>query len=200
MIEDTIKIAKSMKRPIVYITDSYMLGSDEEFYTLSRINIHSDISRPMCFRISECLAGSAKDKFAQTNPERFFSEYTEVQEGLYINAWAEPNLMQNIMNVFGKLMSYLDTYNIIYSSSGFESDENFKTQVSKLKVSDGLKYFTIDNKYLLSSFNKVHSINASDKVSINIYDIDIESYLCEFVINKKKYTLQEYIRYRKMFS
>ena len=70
--------------------------------------------------------------------------------------------------------------------------------VAKLKVNDGLTRFMLGGKYMITSFNKVHAINASDKVSVNIYDIDPISFLCEFIVDKKKYTVKEYIRYRKM--
>ena len=79
-----------------------------------------------------------------------------------------------------------------------EKDVNFMTTVAKLKVENGLTSYVLGNKYLMTSFNKVHAINASDKISINIYEIDSISYICEFIIDKKKYKVKEYIRYRYM--
>lgn len=198
MIENVVKIAKTMKRPIVYITPTYMLGTDDEFCTLSKINIESDIVRPMAFRISDCLLGTAKDKYAQARPEIFFSEYTHIQDDMYINTWQEPVLMNTLIGMYMRVSRALDGLAPIYSSAGFEKDDNFMQTVAKLKVSSGLQSYVLEGAYIQTSFNKVHAINANDKVSLNIYDIDYESYMYEFIIDKKKYQVVEYIRYRKM--
>ena len=198
MIENVVKIAKTMKRPIVYITPTYMLGTDDEFCTLSKINIESDIIRPMAFRISDCLLGTTKDKYAQAHPEIFFSEYTHIQDDMYINTWQEPVLMNTLIGMYMRVSRALDGLVPIYSSVGFEKDDNFMQTVAKLKVSSGLQSYVLEGAYIQTSFNKVHAINANDKVSLNIYDIDYESYMYEFIIDKKKYQVVEYIRYRKM--
>lgn len=198
MINDIIKIAKTMKRPIVYITPTYMLGTDEEFCTLSRINIESDVVRPMAFKISSILIGESKDKYANEHPEIFFTEYSHVQEDLYINTWNESFYMYNIMNINLRLATSLQYANKVYSVDRLDKDSNFMQNVAKLKVSDGLKRHIMDDRFLQTSFNKVHCVNASDTVSLNIYDMDHFSYLYEYRIGKKKYDVYEYIRYRKM--
>lgn len=198
MINDVIKIAKTMKRPIVYIAPTYMLGTDEEFCTLSRINIESDIKRPIAFKISSILIGDSKDKFANEHPEVFFTEYSHVQDDLYINTWNESFYMYNIMNINLRLTTFLLYSNKVYFAEGLEKDVNFMQNVAKLKVADGMKKYIIDDSFLQTSFNKVHSVNASDTISLNVYDIDPSSYLYEYRIGKKKYDVYEYIRYRKM--
>lgn len=197
-IDAVMKIAKSMKRPIVHVGNNYMLGTDLEFCTLSIIETNSIIPRPFTTTINGWLNKMAKDKYAQDHPEIFFTEYSRLDDNLYINIWEEDTYTRKLFELFGKVNNYLYGRVPIYSGSNFEKDENFIRNVSKLKVSDGLKTYTIDNTYLITSFNKVHCINASDKVSLNIYDIDTESYLYEFIIDKKKYIVKEYIRYRKM--
>ena len=198
MINDIIKIAKTMKKPIVYIAPTYMLGTDEEFCTLSRVNIESDVKRPMAFKLSSILLGESKDKYANEHPEIFFTEYSHVQEDLYINTWNESFYMYNIMDINLRLTTLLLYANIVYSATGLEKDVNFMQNVAKLKVSYGMKKYIMDGQYLQTSFNKVHAINASDTISLNIYDMDSFSYLYEYRIGKKKYDVYEYIRYRKM--
>lgn len=198
MINDIIKIAKTMKKPIVYIAPTYMLGTDEEFCTLSRVNIESDVKRPMAFKLSSILLGESKDKYANEHPEVFFTEYSHVQEDLYINTWNESFYMYNIMDINLRLTTLLSYANMVYSATGLEKDVNFMQNVAKLKVSDGMKKYIMDGQYLQTSFNKVHAINASDTISLNIYDMDSFSYLYEYRIGKKKYDVYEYIRYRKM--
>lgn len=197
-IDSTMKIAKSMKRPLVHVGTNYILGTDVEFCTLSVIETESLIPRPFTTLINGWLNKIGKDKYAQDHPEIFFTEYSRLDENLYINIWDEEMYTKKIFELFGKVNNYLYGKTPIYSGSNFEKDEAFIRNVSKLKVSDGLKTYIIDNTYLITSFNKVHCINASDKVSLYIYDIDPHSYLYEFIIDKKKYKVKEYIRYRKM--
>lgn len=198
MIEDVLKIAKTMKRPIVYICPFYMLGTDEEFCTLSKIEINSDIDRPVAFEMSGVLTQATKDKFAEAHPEIYFSEYSQVVQGLFVNTWREKHYMNILLNMWNRI-SFVDTITPVYSCDELEKDSDFKTKVAKMKVSDGLQKYILNGNYLQTSFNKVHSINATDKVSLDIYDLDYESFMYRYTINKKKYNVVEYIRYRKMF-
>ena len=121
-----------------------MLGADDEFCTLSKINIESDIVRPMAFRISDCLLGTTKDKYAQAHPEIFFSEYTHIQDDMYINTWQEPVLMNTLIGMYMRVSRALDGLAPIYSSAGFEKDDNFMQTVAKLKVSSGLQSYVLE--------------------------------------------------------
>lgn len=186
-----------MKRPIIHISPNYMLGTDEEFCTLSMIEINSDIARSFTASVNDCLDDTKAEKFVMSYPEIFYTEYQNIQPGLYINIWKEPYLFSNIFQVFNKIQQYKKC-GVVYTEFGLEKDENFMTTVAKLKVKDGLTRYLLGGKYLITSFNKVHAINASDKISVNIYDIDPISFLCEFIVDKKKYVVKEYIRYREM--
>lgn len=197
MNQETMKIARSMKRPIVHISPNYMLGTDEEFCTLSVIEISSDIQRSFTTTVNDYLDESKIEKFSVAHPDIFFTEYQMIDTNFYINLWKEPYLFSNIFSVFNKIQYYL-RFQIVYTEYGLEKNTEFMDTVAKLKVNDGLTRFMLGGKYMITSFNKVHAINASDKVSVNIYDIDPISFLCEFIVDKKKYTVKEYIRYRKM--
>ena len=192
-----LKMAKSMKRPVIHINKSYMLGSDMEFGTLSMIEISSDIPTPFTAICTNILDETAKNKLASTRPDVFFSEYESI-DGIYINRWEEDKLKDNIFRLFSRVMKFIDTRPIIYTTSGLEAFPEFISKVSKIKVDDGLTSYTFARDYCITCFNKVHAINSTDKVSLNIYDIDPISYLYEFIIDKKKYTIKEYIRYRKL--
>ena len=197
MNPEILKIARSMKRPIIHISPNYMLGTDEEFCTLSLIEISSDIPRSFTTAVNDYLDEGKIEKFSVAHPEIFFTEYQMIDNSFYVNTWKEPYLFSNIFNIFGRVQRYI-TYPVVYSETGLEKDNLFMTTVAKLKVDDGLTRYIFGNKYIATNFNKVHAINASDKVSVNIYDIDPISFLCEFIVTKKKYTIKEYIRYRKM--
>lgn len=197
-----MKIAKSMKRPIVYITPNYMLGTDEEFCTLSVIEISSEIPRSFAVYTNNVLEGTKKEKYAIDHPDIFFSEYElfDKENDFYINTWNEEVIKNNILSLFQKVHQSLSSpfTSKVYSEEGLETNEQFISTVAKLKINDGMTTYFIDNKYMITSFNKVHAINATDKINVIIYDVDPVSYLYEFSINKKKYIVKEYIRYRKM--
>ena len=165
-----IKIAKGMKRPVIQLRNNKILGTDEEFCTLSK----------------------------SAHPDIFFAEYKKIIDGFYINGWAEIQYADIISDMWERIAYYINYSNIIYSETGLEKNEQFMS-LCKAKVSDGLQYYNIDNKYLQTSFNKIHCINSKDKVSLNIYDIDMESLLYEYIIDKKKYVVNQYVRYRKMY-
>lgn len=199
MVNDIIKIAKSMKRSIVHISPTYMLGSDDEYSILSRVDIESDISRPITFRITDSLLGQqAIDKYSSSHPEIFFSEYVKVDEEFYINGWQGPTYYRNLHSMWNTIANIIYSSHPIYNISGLEKNEEFMTSVAKLKVSSGLQTYILTGDFLQTSFNKVHAINASDKIDLNIYEADLHSLLYEYIINKKKYNVKEYILYRKM--
>lgn len=198
MNQEIFKIAKSMKRPIIHVNGNYMLGTDLDFCTLSMIILDTGIMRPFTASINECLATDSQiEKFSIGHPDVFFAEYEMISPGFYINFWNEPYLYNNIFELYRKVNLYKKCQ-IIYTECGLEKDPEFMSTVAKLKVSDGLTRFTLGGKYIITNFNKVHCINASDKVSVNIYDLDPYTFMCEFIIDKKKYSVYEYIRYRKM--
>ena len=196
-LTNTIKIAKSMKRPIVHISNNYMLGTDEEFCTLSIIEINSEIPRPFTAHINEILSLDAAEKLSQKNSAVFLAEYTKISDSHYYRFWDEERLYTRINNIFSKVFHIVQFNPLEYHENLLEKDPEFMSCM-KLKVSDGLVPYIIDNKYLFTNFNKVQPINSADKVSLNIYYMDYISNLYEFLIDKKKYVIKEYIRYRKM--
>lgn len=194
-----IKIAKGMKRPVIQLRNNKILGTDEEFCTLSKIDIDTGIDKPITFKITDSLLQeSAIEKYSSAHPDIFFAEYKKIIDGFYINGWAEIQYADIISDMWERIAYYINYSNIVYSETGLEKNEQFMS-LCKAKVSDGLQYYNIDNKYLQTSFNKIHCINSKDKVSLNIYDIDMESLLYEYIIDKKKYVVNQYVRYRKMY-
>lgn len=195
---EILKIARSMKRSIVHISPHYILGSDEDYCTLSIIEINTEVPKPFTYHINDILTEDKKDKFVNEHPSEFFTEYEETVPGIYINTFHENIYRNNIFELFNKVTMYLINSTPIYQSDSLEKNEDFMNKVAKLKVSDGMTTYILDNRFLITNFNKLHPINASDKLSVRIFDLDDISYLYEFFIIKKKYTIKEYIRYRKI--
>ena len=82
-------------------------------------------------------------------------------------------------------MNFLQTHKPVYAIGGLEHEQEFMNKVAKLKVADGMTRYFFDKTYLITSFSKVHAINASDKVSVSIYEYDQDSYLYDFLVDKK---------------
>lgn len=201
-IPGTIKIARSMKRAIIHVSDHYMIGLSEDLSVLSTLHCESNIPRPFTAKVNDIVTEDNMEKYSNSNISVWANEYEKITDGLYINTWEEPILYNTIMDKMGKVTMWLsDPYlSIAYSVDNLQECEDFMKRVAKLKVDDGMTKYIFDNLYLATNFNKLHAINASDKVSLNIYDIDAVSYLFEYTINKKKYIIKEYIRYRKMIT
>lgn len=198
MNNEIMKIARSMKRQIVHINNHFMLGTDEDFFTLSVIETESIILRPFTTTINGYLDESKKEKFANDNPQIFLTEYIRLDTDLYINSWNEYDLNNKILYMYNSILHTISSCPIGYTESGLEQNKEFMSTVAKLKVDDGMTRYILGGRYLITSFNKVHAINSTDKVSVNVYDIDLRSFICEFIVDKKKYVIREYIRYRKI--
>lgn len=199
MFADVLKIARSMKRPIVHVSHNYMLGTDEEFNVLSMIMIDSDIPRPFTARVKDIVTPDKKEKFVKDHPIVFWAQYISLGplgDEIYINGWDEPELEKAIRQVQFNLNGLLDGAEPVFHQERLEQDPSFMEKI-KLKVSDGQRIEYFDCKYPISFFNKVHAINATDKVSVSIYEL-LDSNLFEFTVDKKKYTIKEYIRSRKL--
>lgn len=198
-IEDAIKIAKMMKKDIVYFNKNYILGTDINFFTLSIIEISLDIPRNFTCVLKDIITPKAIDKNNGELPDE--NIFSKLEDGYYINLWEEPTLYDNIMNTFNSLGPILyEEYKPIIDRD-ITDDENFR-KVLSLKSDQGHLWFNynIENnlQFLLSGFTGLYPVNASDKVSLCIYDIDPLSIIAEFKIIKKKCTIRQFIKFRKL--
>ena len=195
-MEKLVKIAKTMKRDYMVVCPFVILGSDCNYCTLSVIEMDTE-SNDFATISSDLVTPQNATKYASSHPAEYYNEYRDIGDGYKVNAWVESTLRQNIFPMYNRIVNFIQTHMPIYAAGGLECDSDFMNTVAKLKVADGMTRYLFDNKYLITSFSKVHAINASDKVSVSIYDYDQESYLYEFLIDKKKYVVKEYLRYRK---
>lgn len=190
-IDEAITIAKTMKKPIIYVTSDYILGTDNDFFTLSIIYTSSDIPRPFTCILKDLI--TPKDKEIPDT-----SKYSVLCEGYLIDTWIESELYTNIITIFKHLYKIINIgiYPKIIDKMDISKNEQFRQAVG-MKDADGHIWYT-ENSVFMSSFARLHAVNASDNVSLTIYDIDPISYLSEFIIEKKKCTIHEYIKYRKL--
>lgn len=195
-LEYIFDLVKKTKKPIIKIyPDGKVIGTDLNFASMNMIignNISYNINIPYIFVTTELTA------FMRTiQPNNIsYSKFNIMSNGVILDNHIEMN------NKFD------DLYNRVisnYYKPLLYKEENFQLSVPEmffLKASDGAKMylFGIDKLFLMSSFNAIHPANKNDRVDLIIRDLDIYSYIAEFIIYKKKdnYQLHEFFRFRKL--
>ena len=198
-ITDAIKMARSLKRQFVVVLNDAIYGTDVNFCTLSQIKTINDIPRPFGGYITGIILPEKVDKFASEHSVEFLSSYSEIMDGIYFDQIAFDDNFHRVLAMANTLNLYTSTHYPAYIDDALNTDKEFINSVMS-KVSDGLSSYVFANdtaKYVSQSFNSVHAINKSDKVSVKIYNYDCMSWLYVFTIKKKGYEIEEFIRYRK---
>lgn len=201
---EALQVAKQMKRPIIYITNNYILGSDKAFSVLSSVTLTepiTDLKRPICVEFNEVIMTEDKlNKFSSSYPVMFFTYYEQVASGIYINTFGEDKLMSNILALNKKCNSLLDKAAIVNRVDDVTKTLEGFDILTSLKVAEGarmIKYQYDNILYFLSSFISIHPVTKTDVLNMEIYDIDNRSFLVKYeVVKKKNVTINEYIRYR----
>lgn len=195
---DALKIAKSMKRSIMYITRNYILGADESFSTLSLVTLENDVIEDLSrdIAISGFLTDDTREKFISSDPVHWFNYYEKVGEGVYIDRFPEAKYKVAILALYRKCTEFDNTSVPIFYNANVRLDNQFE-QVNELKSADGMDYYRINNNTIqLSTFASLHPLTKTDKMSLECKQIDSYSFLAKFIIDKKKYRIVEFIRYR----
>ena len=199
---EALKIAKTMKRPIVYITDGYILGTDESFSVLSVITLNDfvDIPRAICGKLNDILFDPAKTaKFQNSEPEMFFTYYDQVVPGIYVNTFEEFKLMTSITKLYERCSGMVRGKEPFTNIQKINTVDPLFASVTSLSANDGMRYYTLSREMTLylSTFITVHPITKTDIVNLMCFDVDKRSFIAKFeIIKKKTLTIQEYVRYR----
>lgn len=192
-----LKIAKTMKRDMVYITPTRMLGLDSGKCALSIIDIESEIPVSFAGKTAALLNEKKKESFLIKNASTFLYEYKKLDEDLYCNLFEQERIINDIMSAYNRLMNHLSTATLICTMVDLHLNDDFMNGTYGIRADDGYKK-NIINGFYFDHFTKMHCNSKSDKVSLNIYDNDEYSYIYEFFVDKKKYVVKEYFRIRKL--
>lgn len=170
MIDSSIiKLAKSMKKEFIEITNSYIIGTDVNRCTMSIIYTKSD--------------------------EYYIGTMAEL-EGKKIPDYWMPNdrLKRDIDILMSNCFKVLDRNIVLLKEDNIKENDSFIYSQS-MKSSDGASKYAFGLDFIMYTFSSLHPINKPDTVSMTIYEYDNMSYLAEYKIRKKKYEIIEYIRY-----
>ena len=167
---EIIKLAKSLKRDLIMITNNYIAGTDIYRCMLSMINEGS----------TETFAGSMAELNNRNNPDYYIGSERTAQE---------------ITGLIKRTFDAIEGRQPVFSVDNLKCDESFNDALSK-KMSDGAYTYILNMRYPMYMFSSLHPVNKSDKIKCEIFDIgDNKTYMAHFIIYKPKYMIHEYIRY-----
>lgn len=222
------KLGKSLKRPIICITNDSIIGTDRRFASLSiiyldKVKYDYVLEFPICFDKKEIYAkddlekaysslmkGGMKENVDENeNEEEEEDESTKkksldlftinfiVSNYLQIGNFYIGNDMKITKRIFEMMSRTLacKSNQLLYQEPDMKSNARFM-EINNSKASLGGKLHVVGDRYVITTSPTLHPINKPDAVSMNIYYADDISYIAEFIITKKAYTIFEYFRYR----
>lgn len=92
------------------------------------------------------------------------------------------------------LNSFIEPTNIIFRQDNLRDIEDFNIAMSK-KAKEGMSLIYVD-RFPISICSSLIPLNKPDDISLEIYEDNIKgSFIAKFIINKKKFIINRYIRY-----
>ena len=169
---NVLQIAKSMKRTYVELCSNYICGLDESMSLFSIV-----------------FEGSNEYYFGKINT---LVKETEVDIEETIEISRVKPFIDKYRNTCMRIISSVEP---IVQVEDVRSCGNFE-ELNSMKSAMGAKIFKFEGfNNVMYTFSSIHPINKSDKVSLKIYPYDEFTFLSEFIIDKKKYQIHEFIRY-----
>ena len=189
-----IKIMKAMNCDRYIILPDRIIGSDNNVVSITETYINTMIEEPY-FEINKDILKELDDTI---------KKYTSnVKDKSILDTAMVDNLIKyrsitrlgdiDIISIYMRICNNINSNYIISSNDDIKQDENFNYCLS-LKSKDGLGRYIYDNKFI-SIFSGLLPINKADKVSLEVYKSDNDTFLCRFIINKKYAILNKYLRY-----
>lgn len=186
-----MKIIKAMKCDLYLITDSMIIGTNEEHSYLSVVsglingipdmkNAYIEISKNSLLEIDSILSKNDEEPFNLI--------------------WAMARIngkygISSIMDTYNRTILYINNIPDFYSSN-IKENEDFNN-ILGLKSADGAVPFRFGDGDTIFIYPGLLGINKSDVVSMKYFrTANIAGYdICEFDINKKFITIQKFIGY-----
>ena len=175
---------KSMKADILYISPTGIYGFDTTLTVVKKLNT--------LFNVRECVV------IKTSSLNTFVNSIKDAQEESDIwipYVYLEPVEMKYLIQDIILKVEYMSSNGRIVHSSNLKNNENFN-KIMEMKTGDGSAVLVIDNIYPITLYNNLLPVNKSDKVELDILQLDETSFLARFIITKKKnISIVVYIRY-----
>lgn len=92
------------------------------------------------------------------------------------------------------IISSVLTFPVIHLIDNMKENEEF-VNILDSKAADGVGMVRI-GKYYMTLFKGLIRVNKPDKVMLKIYNLDSVSFISNFIVDKKKFNIYHYIRFR----
>lgn len=183
-------VVKGMKCDIVYVYPNRVIGADKEGTSLSEVFCDTGVSesyeieRDVLKLIADKSKALVKVDDDPFEPEDFINRYA------IRRSWLGP-LEQSDLNMY-IIMKGNDIPNCRIDD--IKADDSFN-EIQNKKAADGMTLYKVNKKYILTLYKGLVPVNKSDRVALELYDIDNYSFLAKFIINKGKFTINKYLVY-----
>lgn len=182
-IQQIIQMLKNLKFPIVYSDGNILYGTDEDFCILRQIILPGGINIvPMCVSIS-ILDDFIKEYFYIE--EFMVNGNTLLASGTIACNIIEPYLLNRMQRLICTINNMKSNNQPNIFLHDMLQNEMFAECIIK-KASEGPSRIIIHNNYIITVYKNLIPINKGDEVSLSIRDIDNETFMCTFHVNKKK--------------
>lgn len=176
---ELLKIARSLKKDIVEITPYYVCGTDNQMCTFSIVYLDIPV-KPDIYYIGYCnLINKDEERY---NQYIFFYDA----------------MKRRLDELRRSCQIIQDNNKVIFSADNIIDQDIFNglDEAIKLKAYEGANMIYPEfSNYLMSYCPSIHPLNKSDQMNLVLYEYDDISFFAKYMIIKKEYTINEYIRF-----
>lgn len=176
---------KAFKCDIILVrSNKTMFGTDTNFTHLRALRTQLNNEFPDIIFHSRDLSDFMKIL-------QFTTETSEIDISKFITIHYEyKDIFDNLIKtVFHHVFRIISFYN-----EDLKNNDNFNT-IMAMKAADGVGLLKLSERYILTLYNGLLPVNKSDRVDLYIRDIDDYRYLANFMITKKKFSIDVYFMY-----
>lgn len=192
-----IKTMKAMKCEMYMVFPDRIIGSDINCITLTEVFLNTGIEhRSASIEINKeslkAMEEAAKNYTATHSKEEIENASFDILFSyLGIARISDPPLFISYNKLIGEMGRCVDT------KLNIREDEEFENCLS-LKSKDGMSLYIAKGYYgiyPISIFTGLLPINKKDKVSLEIYENTVSTFLAKFIIDKGFIIINKYIKY-----
>ena len=178
-IQRIYDMCKVLKGNTINFYNNKIMSLDSDINPISSISIiYTDTLLDLDY--TQCISmEKLKDFYSDVNHDEYIPTQSieGIKESYILNTFIEPTNNQ-----------------LIYSIDDLRLIDEFNVAMSK-KAKDGITLIYVD-RFPISICPSILPLNKSDKISLEIYnDRILGSFLAKFIIDKKKFVINKYIRY-----
>lgn len=181
-----IDIVRGMKSKVVNIYPDKIIGSDDDEGSYSLISeVICDTKATRKYRIHA-------DILKYINSMDNIDNYNEALSNLSISSGyvGIDILEQRYITALNMTTRHESDYIV----ADLKENNDFNEIIAK-KAKYGASLLALNNKYVLSIYKGLVPVNKSDKLSLELFDINDTMFIARFAVNKRKFIINKYVQY-----